>query len=85
MNNVTTLDGTDWKVLEAKSHWLSLASEVGDDGLHWWSASVKWDGCVEIHRAHNVPFGLPDREKNRMAMTSDLHVCDLDEIGRAHV
>lgn len=53
-----TLDGTDWKVLEAKSHWLSLASEVGDDGLHWWSASVKWDGCVEIHRAHNVPLGI---------------------------
>ena len=70
---------SDWKIAKAEPHWLEVQSEVGEDGTHWWSASVKWDGCVDLHRAHNVPFGLPDREKDHMAFSSDMHICDLDD------
>jgi hypothetical protein len=73
------MNDTDWKVEKAESHWLQLNAEVGDDGTHWWSASVKWDGCIDLHRAHNVPFGVPGRDNDHMAMSSDMHICDLDD------
>lgn len=71
---------TGWKVAKKESHRLEVHSEVGEDGRHWWSASVKWDGCIDLHRAYNIPFGTPDRDKDHMAFTSDLHLCDLDEL-----
>jgi hypothetical protein len=72
---------TDWKVEKAESRWLQLQSEVSDDGTHWWRASVKWDGCVDLHRAHNVPFGADGRQDGpeHMAFTSDMHIYDLDD------
>lgn len=77
------LDDNDWVQDpngKTESHWLALATEPAGDGLHWWTVSVKWDGCFDLHRAHNVPFGTPDRDKDRMAFSSDLHGCDLDDL-----
>ena len=71
---------TDWKTEKAETHWLELTSEGDETGLHWWSATVKWDGCVDLHRAHNVPFGTEGRDEDHMAFSSDMHVCDLDEL-----
>lgn len=43
-------------------------------GEVWHEASVKWDGCADIHRYFNCPKGKgkPDEET-----TSDYHACGL--------
>lgn len=50
---------TDWQrdpkgVTE--NHWIDLISDVDENGEYWWKCYVKWDGCLQIDRAFNVPF-----------------------------
>jgi hypothetical protein len=81
--SATPIETDDWKRSPdgiAGHHWIDLISEVGEDGEHWWKAYVKWDGCGQIDRAFNVPFGAPDRDADHMASQDGLHFCDLDDL-----
>ena len=64
-----------WTVDAEKTEELRL--ELRDpDG--WWRASVKWDGCIELTRYHNVP----EQELATATVTGyqqHLHLCSLDE------
>ena len=45
------------------------------DGEGWWRAGVKWDGCINLTRYFNVPYGAG------VAGDSDtLHICNVDEL-----
>lgn len=77
------MDATDWKDKPGgtkESHWLDLISEVDEDGNYWWKCYVKWDGCIQIDRAFNYPFGTEGREQIPNAMEDGIHICDLDEM-----
>jgi hypothetical protein len=61
-----------------------MAPEQGDEGVvlrlvdpeGWYEAYVKWDGCVDFMRLHNVPLpytGEPTQGRDY------IHFCDLDE------
>lgn len=72
---------TQWEIIpsETKEHWLKVRDPEG-----WWEAYVKWDGCLHISHASNVPFdnhnGRPgDAGRNRVACDSGMHICDLDD------
>ena len=42
----------------------------------WYSAFVKWDGCIELIRYFNVPRDLaPERGDDY----DQIHICDIDE------
>lgn len=62
-----------WTVVPEKTeeHWLEVRDPEG-----WWSASVKWDGCVHLNRyaPHPVDASRPGDEPDY------LHICDLDEV-----
>lgn len=63
-----------------ENHWVSLKYVTPiDKGLeHWWSASVKWDGCIHFSRAYNEPF--KEHGHNGSEDNSDyIHICDIDE------
>lgn len=49
----------------------------------WWKASVRWDGCVHLYKAGNVPFvgeeGSPHRKKEG-ACDSYMHVCCVNDL-----
>ena len=62
-----------WKINEEKtqSHWL-----VVEDTKGWYSAIVKWDGCVDFTRVHNLP--LPIQEDSNQ-LVDHIHYCDIDE------
>jgi hypothetical protein len=68
-------DNVLWRVNPeiTTEHWLKV-----DDGEGWWSAFVKWDGCLEITRYFNLPWGdesLPESERD----ASTLHLCSIDD------
>jgi hypothetical protein len=44
----------------------------------WWSAIVKWDGCIHFYRYHNEP--MKDHGENVGDMVDYLHICDIDEL-----
>lgn len=56
-------------------HWLEVMGkeEYGD---RWWGGRAKWDGCVQINRAFNVPFPITHEHPQGV---DGLHICDLDE------
>lgn len=60
-----------WRTVSDKTNdaWLEV-----DDGEGWWSAFVKWDGCLEVTRYFNVPYGEGNEDNE-----STIHICDLDE------
>jgi hypothetical protein len=74
-----TLDWVDKPGGIKESHWIDLISDVDEDGLYWWKCYVTWDGCVQIDRAFNRPFGEEGRENDHMALEDGMHICDLDE------
>lgn len=47
-----------------------------DDPNGWFTAWTSSDGCVHLHRVHNVP--LPIDEENDQQIVDYLHICDLD-------
>lgn len=66
----------EWKVVPEKTedHWLEV---VDPDG--WYSAVVKWDGCVHFRRYHNIPLQDRPSGKEHMELEDYLHMCDIDE------
>ena len=46
-----------------------------DDGQVWMSASVKWDGCLELRRFFNVPYPQKDEHPQ---MVDRIHICSLE-------
>jgi hypothetical protein len=63
----------NWKVNKdkTKDHWLEVEDPEG-----WWSAVVKWDGCIHLNRYYNIPKNEPERIDSDVDY---LHICDLDE------
>lgn len=59
-----------WRVNteKTKDHWLEV-----DDGEGWWSAFVKWDGCLEVQRYFNQPWGDGDTD-------CSLHICEIEDM-----
>ena len=63
-----------WRAIPDKTTdiWLEV---VDPDG--WYSAIVKWDGCVDFYSYANSPFV---EGENRDEDCDDyIHICDLDE------
>lgn len=64
-----------WVIDREKTHdhWLEV-----NDGEGWYSAVVKWDGCIHLNRYYNFPWG-----KDPIHPEADnedyIHICDLDE------
>lgn len=67
----------------AKDHWIDLISDSYEDGSHWLHACAKWDGCVHLDIARNVPFskeyGFHGQKRDESACDDYIHICDLDK------
>jgi hypothetical protein len=63
----------DWIVIEGRNSdtWLDVRDPDG-----WWSAYVKWDGCIGLSRYFNDP--MDDKKRNDDDIDS-IHICDIDE------
>jgi hypothetical protein len=69
---------------KSETHWLDVIyQDEGDEDYHWWQASIKWDGCIHLNHAGNVPFskdyGLSNEKRSDLACDGYIHICDLDE------
>jgi hypothetical protein len=62
-----------WKVTEINNAVIQLDDEEG-----WWSAIVKWDGCVDFYRYHNWPKG--ETPEGREEVSDYIHICDVDDL-----
>jgi hypothetical protein len=61
-------EGNEYRQLDPKSERFYPVRDP--DG--WWSAVIREDGCVDLHRFHNEPNdGDPD-------MTDYIHICDVN-------
>ena len=58
-----------WKILEDKSSdsWLEVQDPEG-----WYSAVVRFDGCIHLNRHHNYPLSERDNDY--------IHICDIDDM-----
>lgn len=65
--------------------WKELDRDPECDGPYWvrfvggfkdleWEANVKWDGCVELVRRHNIDSPNPGDGDSEW-----IHLCDLEE------
>ena len=64
-----------WNVVKEKTqdHWLELRDPEG-----WFSAVVKWDGCIHLYSYANI--SLNDRKDGYEDTCDDyMHICDLDD------
>jgi len=65
--------------------WVIDTTKTREDRLEiadpegWWSAIVKWDGCIDLRRYINRSLHEPDRKPDDV---DDLHICELDELIR---
>jgi hypothetical protein len=71
---------------KAEEHWLDVISD-DIDGSPWYQASIKWDGCVDLNIAGNLPFssenGFANQARKEGACDNYVHICDLNNlIGR---
>lgn len=70
-------DGPLWVVNTSNSGDYYLAV---DDGEGWYSAGIRFDGCVHFYRYFNLPWGgaphNPEAENN----TDYIHICDIDDM-----
>ena len=62
-----------WKVIKDKSkdYWLEVEDPDG-----WYSAIVKWDGCVHYNKVANEPLPITG---NHPQLVDYIHYCDLDD------
>ena len=61
-----------WNVKE-----INVTSIQLDDPDGWYSAKVKFDGCVDFYRYHNWPKGKAPAGREEMA--DYIHICDIDD------
>lgn len=66
-----------WVVIKDKTqdHWLEVRDPEG-----WWSAYVKWDGCIGFTRYHNNSMDSIPSDKPWNDFQDNIHICDLDEL-----
>lgn len=63
-----------WEIKEARQHCLKLKDPEG-----WYTAAVKWDGCIHFNRYFNAPH--KEGETRLEHETDDyLHICDIDDL-----
>jgi len=60
------MNNPHWNIVEKQDHFLSAKDPDG-----WYSASVKWDGCIDFTRYFNEPNG---------EMKDSIHICDIDDM-----
>lgn len=60
-----------WKITKAEDHWLEVEDPEG-----WYSATIKWDGCVHFNRYFNEPMHSPSRSDEDIDY---IHYCDLEQ------
>lgn len=73
-------EGEKQHEVSTKEHWLELADAEFDREECWpkWTASVKWDGCVHLHR-----YGVPPDVDPEGNSADYWHFCDgIDGIDR---
>jgi len=60
-----------WKVIKEKTedHWLEIEDPEG-----WYSAVVKWDGCIHFYRHHNEP--IPNTDESDIDY---IHICGVND------
>lgn len=54
--------------------WINLIYKYYPNGQHWIHAGVKFDGCVHLRKAYNLPFPKNDDDQDY------IHICDIDEM-----
>lgn len=74
----------EWKVHKADSAISEIRAYMpGEYDYYWMMASVKWDGCVDLYMAGNVPFdskyGEPYSNRDEAACDSYIHICNIPE------
>jgi len=60
-----------WKITKQDDLILYL-----EDPLGFWSATVKWDGCIDLTRLFNLPLPITNDPDQLVDM---LHLCDINE------
>lgn len=62
-----------WQIKKESTtdHWLELVDPEG-----WYSAGVRWDGCVYFYRYFNAPISDKTRDDED---PNYLHICDIDD------
>lgn len=71
-----------------EDHWLDLMydpEESEDGSLSFWTyAQLRWDGCIHLLKARNMPFnkifGMPNSKRDPDAYDDYFHICDIDEM-----
>lgn len=81
------MSDTDWEADPrgvAEDHWVDLISEKDEQGFYWWHAYIKWDGCIGLSHAGNIPFGEPFKFHNEArghpSCDDSFHICDIDDM-----
>jgi len=60
---------------KTKDHWLELKDPEG-----WYSAVVKWDGCIHFNRYYNEPMDSEYHKTTDQANVDYIHICDVDDM-----
>lgn len=70
-------DGVAWRGIPEKTqeHWLEVEDPEG-----WYSAAIRFDGCIHFHRYYNTPKHLQTEGDKDSDMTDYLHICDIDDM-----
>ncbi len=65
-----------WKTEETNKgdNWVEFYDPEG-----WYSATVRWDGCIGFRRFFNSPADSLERRR-REDDVDGLHICDIDEM-----
>ena len=64
----------DWKLTDKTDATFDVIDQEG-----WYSAFVKWDGCVEFQSYFNNPKHLQTPE-DLQDNVDQIHICDIDEM-----
>lgn len=67
-----------WKELSRYESGTLIGVRLQDEE-GWYSAYVKWDGCISFSRYFNMPVGLMNDEEKE-ENTDNMHICDIDEM-----
>jgi len=64
-----------WEIINKKEHWLEIQEPGG-----WYSASLKWDGCIDFNRYYNDPKYYQEAHPSDNNLSDYLHICDIDDM-----
>ena len=63
-----------WNLTNQDEHVLEI-----QDPENWYKALVKWDGCIDFHRAYNLPF-INESKDDPGQLVDCLHICDINDL-----